>query len=74
MKKSIALILAASTLFLAGCCTTHHVTKWEYQQIPTGSMKSDATLNRFGDEGWSVVGFGTSQTSGNFYIMKRPKQ
>ncbi|SPE60074.1 hypothetical protein SBV1_370058 [Verrucomicrobia bacterium] len=32
MKKSIALVLlAASTFFLAGCCTTPHVTKWEYK-------------------------------------------
>jgi hypothetical protein len=31
MKKHIALGLVASTLFLAGCCTTHHVTQWEYK-------------------------------------------
>ena len=34
MKKSIALIFAASTLFLAGCCTTQHVTQWEYKVVP----------------------------------------
>jgi hypothetical protein len=31
MKKSIALILAAGTLILAGCCTARHVTQWEYK-------------------------------------------
>ena len=31
MKRSIAVIFAASTLFLAGCCTSTHVTKWEYK-------------------------------------------
>jgi hypothetical protein len=31
MRNSIALIVAASILILAGCCTTPHVTKWEYR-------------------------------------------
>jgi len=31
MKKSIALIFVVSALVLAGCCTTHHVSKWEYK-------------------------------------------
>ena len=31
MKQSIALIFAASTLIMAGCCTTLHLTKWEYK-------------------------------------------
>ena len=38
MKKFITLTFAASTLFLAGCCTTMHVTKWEYKVVaPTMS-------------------------------------
>jgi starvation-inducible outer membrane lipoprotein len=32
MKKSIALLFAASTLFLAGCCTTPHATKLTAEQ------------------------------------------
>ena len=70
MKKSNALIIGASALFLAGCCTTHHVTKWEYKQYPT--EMSDKTLNEWADQGWIIVGVGTSQ-SGSFYILKRPK-
>jgi hypothetical protein len=32
MKKSIALVFAASTLLLAGCCTTPHATKLTAEQ------------------------------------------
>ena len=31
MNKTITLIFGFSILFLAGCCTTTHVTKWEYK-------------------------------------------
>jgi hypothetical protein len=73
MKKHIALGLVASTLFVAGCCTTHHVTKWEYKQIAS-SMVTDETLNQLGDQGWSVVGYGTPEGGRSFYILKRAKQ
>jgi hypothetical protein len=71
MKKSIALIFVASTLFLAGCCTTHPTAKWEYKQLH--GRISDDNLNKWANEGWSVVCFGTDQT-GSFYILKRAKQ
>ena len=73
MKKTVALILATSTSFLAGCCTTHHVTKWEYKQL--NSVVPDGTLNQLGDQGWNVVGYSGSPGEANgFYILKRPKQ
>ena len=31
MKKCVALVITASTLILAGCCTTPHATRWEYK-------------------------------------------
>jgi len=31
MKNPIALLFAASILLFAGCCTTAHVTQWEYK-------------------------------------------
>jgi hypothetical protein len=68
MQKHITLVLAATTLFLAGCCTTHHIAKWEYKQL-SSSMVTDETLNQLGDQGWSVVAYGSG-----FYILKRPKQ
>ena len=40
MKKNIALIFAAGTLFLAGCCTTEHTTKWEYKVVRRSSYCS----------------------------------
>ena len=72
MKKSIALLLAASTLVLVGCCTTHQATKWEYKTVVD---MSDAFLNRLGAEGWSVVGFQKNADLINVTVLlKRPKQ
>ncbi len=71
------LILAASTLLLAGCCTTHPcATKWEYKTVhdPT-----DAALNELADQGWSVVTVASGIWQGAMeihkdYLLKRPKQ
>ena len=69
MKKHIALGLVASTLFVAGCCTTHHVTNWEYK---TGYM-SDAELNASVSQGWRVA-YVLPNSAGNIeYVLKRPK-
>ena len=46
MKKSIALIFAASTLILAGCCTTPHVTKWEYKVTVAPRLAATDSLSR----------------------------
>ena len=39
MKKSVAIIFAASILFLTGCCTVSHAPTWEYKvvAIPRGN-------------------------------------
>jgi hypothetical protein len=71
MKKIIPLIIAASAVFLAGCCSPHHMTKWEYKQI--GGAQSEASLNKLGDDGWRVVGFSGTDTSAR-YVLARPKQ
>jgi protein involved in sex pheromone biosynthesis len=69
MKKHIALGLVASTLFLAGCCTAHHVTKWEYRMASTTTE-----ANQLSDQGWILVN-GTGTASGSLeFIMKRQKQ
>ncbi len=79
MKKSIALIFAASTLFLAGCCTTHHVTSWEYKTV-TVMGDSDVQINQLVEQGWRVDSFSAffpNQNSGTLfqvYLLKRPKQ
>ena len=80
MKKHIALGLVASTLFLAGCCTTHHVTQWEYKKV--GSIEQ---ANKAATEGWVVTDFsahtdtsadayGTHYQTVEIYLLKRPKQ
>jgi hypothetical protein len=72
MKATIVLIFAASTLLLAGCCTTHQATHWEYMTLH--GEQSVTSLNKLSDQGWSVVGF-TGDASGQLdYLLKRPKQ
>ena len=83
MKRTVALTLAASVLFLAGCCTTHHVTHWEYKNLTIVGSDPDQnpnnihpTLNELGKEGWLVVGFSylpADSTHNNeyLYVLKR---
>ncbi len=79
MKKAIALTFAASTLFLAGCCTVHHATIWEYKTV--GSIED---VNRLASQGWTLAvvapvhngagaGVGIPATTLD-YVMKHPKQ
>lgn len=69
MKKTIALIFMASTLFLADCCTTHeHATvQWAYQKV--WDFK---TVQKLSTEGWVLDGFHSFDASdnGTYYIMK----
>jgi len=80
MKTNIRqlLIIAASTLSLAGCCTTHHVTRWEYKVAsaetpagpdwePTEQKKEETLMNDLAKEGWIFVG-----ERGPFMYFKRP--
>ncbi len=71
MKKSIALMIAASALFLAGCCTTPRTARWEYKVVEAPSGEDE--LNRLGDQGWSVVGATTSTRGVPVYVLKRAK-
>jgi len=79
MKKPIALIFAASTLFVAGCCTQRHVTvtHWEYKTV-VDSDASETKLSQLGDQGWNVVSFnpyaGTDGTRHIICLLKRSKQ
>jgi hypothetical protein len=81
MKKHIALGLVAGTLFLAGCCTTHHVTQWEYKNISLQVYQLrppnlSSALNDLGKDGWVVVGFtqdGTGDYATLHYLLKRAK-
>ena len=80
MKTKIKqlLITGASVFLLAGCCTTHLVTRWEYKVVPvvTGNgpewqnnqeAKEDALMNDLGKEGWIFV-----SKSDPFLYFKRP--
>jgi hypothetical protein len=71
MKKSIAIVITASTLFLAGCCTTHRPARWEYQRV--WDFKA---VQKLSGEGWILDGFHSfdSGDSGTYYILKRRAQ
>jgi hypothetical protein len=83
MKRTIALIFAASALGLAGCCTTPHVSKWEYKvadlpRVPGNSpnvpgfqdlrSRQQDFLNELGKDGWVLV----SESDGRTFYLKRP--
>jgi hypothetical protein len=75
MKKHIALGLVASTLFLAGCCTSHHAAAWEYKTaevIPDAAH--DANINKLAVDGWMIQSISQQQSGGYFVVLKRPKQ
>jgi hypothetical protein len=74
MKKILLMMFASSGLFLAGCSTPSHATKWEYKQV--SPRVTDGTLNQLAEEGWSVVCVGNTGTetgNGVLYILRRPK-
>jgi len=78
MKRWIALVIAASTVGLAGCCTTPRAAKWEYkvedarQWVPRDSVTpdwlviSERHLNDLGKDGWVLI-----QRDGSVYYFKR---
>jgi hypothetical protein len=80
MKTTIRqlLIIGASVFLLAGCCITHHVTRWEYKVVPVVTpagpawqqdqeLKEAALMNDLGKEGWIFV-----NKSDPFLYFKRP--
>ena len=78
MKNSIALIFAVGTLFVAGCCTEHHVAKWEFKNVTmlTSAPDQDPELNQLGKEGWVIVSFVHEPADGGHneyyrYLLKR---
>jgi hypothetical protein len=78
MKKAVALTLAASTLFLAGCCCPRHTAQWEYKNLEVIGNAPDQNpqLNQLGKEGWTVVAFqyvpsDTTRNTEYIYVLKR---
>ena len=68
MQKALP-IIPLCALLLGGCCTGHHVTKWEYRMAT--SLKE---VNELADQGWIVVNFSMPGQGGpNKYLLKRPK-
>jgi hypothetical protein len=66
-------IIGASSFILAGCCTTNHVTQWEYKVVNVSRVgltqtewqkKQEALMNDLGKDGWIFVD--QSDTTLNF--------
>ncbi len=81
MKRNLKylFIVIASSLLLAGCCTSRHAMQWEYKiaDIPGGKYHAhdqreikEAFLNDMAKEGWTYLEQGAN---GDFYF-KRPKK
>ncbi len=76
-KLKQLVVIAAGSLLLAGCCTTHHVTGWEYRIVrearnhtggPDQWIKDqEALMNGMGRNGWILV----SQSDGRLFYFKR---
>ena len=77
MRTYVSVVIAAGALFLAGCCTTPHASKWEYKVAspqrafvvgPEDAREAkQAFLNDLGKEGWLLV-----QVDGMNFYFKRP--
>jgi hypothetical protein len=82
MKRSLAVVLAAGTLLLAGGCATHcgpsGVAGWEYKtfrESPTALPEFETELNKLAAQGWIVDQ--VLQRGDAPYVtllLKRPKQ
>ena len=74
MKQFSAVLGVALVLLLAGCCTTHRSTRWEYKTV-----SSETDVNRLAGEGWVVAGFSTyfdtiAKRDYEQFLLKRPRQ
>jgi hypothetical protein len=69
VKKNIALGLVASTLFLAGCCTAHHTTKWEYKEV-----SNLGEVNTLCKTGWSLANVNHHEGGSDTYLVKHEVQ
>ena len=69
------LLVAASSVLLAGCCTSHYaVRQWEYKVVRNerneanlGDPSLDPKLTQLGSEGWELVSWNKDS-----WVFKRP--
>lgn len=78
MKKLIPLLFAIGSVFLAGCCATHHASnQWEYKVAeppigpegtrPVSIHRREEFLNELGRDGWILVA-----ADADLFYLKRP--
>ena len=72
-KLKSMITIVGSSLLLAGCCTTHLPTKWEYKILETKSGIGEKALNELAREGWVLVSESVySDTAIHTFTLKRP--
>ena len=80
MKTNLNQVFAigAGAFLLAGCCTTHHVTSWEYKVVQENRLgltnaeivkHREALMNDLGKDGWIFVSQSEADATLSF---KRP--
>ena len=57
MKKIVTLLVAVVMTLVAGCCTTHHTTAWEYktQTVFLDTQFGEKFLNQPAKDGWEFI-------------------
>ena len=79
MKQTMAVLAAASSMLLAGCCTMHHTGRWEYKvtEVPQSAEEAKNMrapsyetrqnyLNSLGRDGWMLV----TEDQGVLYLRR----
>ena len=68
--------IGATSFLLVGCCTTHHVTQWEYKVVRQNRVgvayadfakTQESLMNDLGKDGWIFV-----SQSDDTLCFKRP--
>jgi hypothetical protein len=84
-KLKLLITVASAGLLLPGCCSPHHVSKWEYKVVtPTINTNGKSieenlrarqqVLNDLGKDGWILVSQaeGGIFSAGGVFYLKRP--
>lgn len=69
MRRMTAVASVAIGLFLAGCCTGHHHTRWEYREV--WQLEE---VNVLCKAGWSLYLADRSDTGTSRYLLRHELQ
>jgi hypothetical protein len=81
-KSKSLLVVVASALLMAGCCTSRHTAAWDYKVLRSYDESEHSSLegelNRLGAEGWTVVSSSwvvdPPRAAHLIFVLKKPKK